>query len=92
VIETNGQGGGIVIKTNGRVDISAEQAINLKAPDVNIDCANYKVKTSKYDLQCTGGVDIDGSVVNIAGGTAQANSVQPPNPQSVYNNTGVTTY
>ena len=91
VIETNGEDGGIVIKTNGKIDLAA-QDINMKATNVNIDCNNYSVKASKYDLQCDGGVDIDGSVVNIAGGTAQATSVSTPDPQSTYDNTGVTTY
>ena len=92
IIETNGESGGITVKTKGTITLAADEAVNIKSPNVNVDCEAYKIKTSKYDVQCAGGVDIDGSVINLASGGAQANSVSPPNPQSTYGNTGVTTY
>jgi len=93
VIETNGTGGGITIKTRGSVNISAGQDINMKADgNMNIDCQKYSVNCTKVDVECAGGVDIDGSVINLASETANPTSPSIPNPQSKYQNTGVTTY
>jgi len=91
VIETNGENGNIVVKTKGTITLAADQTIQMKAPNVNVDCQNYSVKADKVDVQCTGQVDIDGSLINLANG-ANAPAVNPPNPQSRYGNTGVTTY
>ena len=44
------------------------------------------------DVACGGGVDIDGSVINLASDTASPDSPVIPSPQSQYQNTGVTTY
>jgi hypothetical protein len=93
VIETNGSDGAITIKTKGNVNISAEQNINMKAGgDMNIECQKYSVTCSKVDVQSTGGVDIDGSIINLAGATSAPTAPSIPNPQSTYGNTGVTTY
>ena len=91
VIETNGENGNIVVKTKGTITLAADQTIQMKAPNVNVDCQSYSVKADKVDVQCTGQVDIDGSLINLANG-ANAPAVNPPNPQSRYGNTGVTTY
>ena len=92
VIETNGTGGGITIKTKGSVNIAAED-INMKADrNINIDCQKYSVNCTKMDVACDGGVDIDGSVINLASDTADPTPTTIPDPQSLYDNTGVTTY
>ena len=90
VIETNGQAGGITVKTKGTITL-AGNTVQMKATNINMDCANYSLKADKVDVDCTGQVDIDGSLINLANG-ADARSVDPPNPQSRYGNTGVTTY
>ncbi len=93
VIETNGTGGGITIKTKGSVNISADENINMRAGgNLNIDCQKYSVNCTKVDVECAGGVDIDGSIINLASETADVSGFTIPNPQSQYQNTGVTTY
>jgi hypothetical protein len=93
VIETNGTGGGITIKTKGAVNIAAGEDINMKADgNINIDCQKYSVNCTKVDIECGGGVDIDGSVINLASETASPTAPSIPSPQSKYQNTGVTTY
>ena len=92
VIETNGSDGAITIKTNGTVNVAAGQAINMQAPNINIGCDKFSVDAGDIQMQ--------GNQVNIdpGGGTVQlANGASPtgpsiPNPQSTYDNTGVTTY
>lgn len=92
VIETNGAGGGITIKTNGSVNIAAED-INMRANrNINIACEKYSVSCEKVDIDCTGEVDIDGSRIDLASDTAAPTPPTIPNPQSLYQNTGVTTY
>jgi hypothetical protein len=90
VIETNGSDGAITIKTNGNVNIEAGQDINMKAPNVNIGCDKFSVDAG--DIQMQGNqVNIDGGEVQLANG---ASPTEPsiPDPQSTYDNTGVTTY
>jgi hypothetical protein len=92
VIETNGSDGAITIKTNGNVNIEAGQDINMQAPNINIGCDKFSVNAEDIQMQ--------GNQVNIdpGGGTVQlANGASPtepsiPDPQSTYDNTGVTTY
>ena len=91
VIETNGEDGGIVIKTRGTISLAASGSIDMKSPNINMDCQNYSVKADKVDIACEGQVDIDGSLINLANG-AEARRVDTPNPQSRYGNRGVTTY
>ena len=92
VIETNGAGGAITIKTNGTVNIAAGEAINMEAPEVNIGCTKFSVDAG--DIQMQGNqVNIDPGIGNIQ----LANGANPetptiPSPQSLYGNTGVTTY
>lgn len=93
VIETNGAAGGITIKTKGTVNISADQDINMRSGgNLNIDCQKYSVNCTKVDIDSTGRVDIDGSEIYLASDTASPTPPNIPNPQSRYQNTGVTTY
>lgn len=94
VIETNGAGGGITIKTNGNVNVTADE-INMRANrNINMACQKYSLTCDKLDIACAGEVDIDGSRIDLAGGTASADppDIPDPGPQSRYQNTGVTTY
>lgn len=94
VIETNGANGAITIKTNGNVNIDAGQDINMKAGgNMNIGCTNFSVNA-------TDNIQMQGQQVNIdpGNGTIElANGATPttpiiPNPQSIYDNEGITTY
>lgn len=94
VIETNGDGtDGITIKTTGSVNISADRDINMRAGgNMNLQCQKYSVNCSKVDIESSGQVDIDGSKIYLASETASPTAPNIPNPQSTYDNTGVTTY
>jgi len=94
VIETNGDGtDGITIKTKGSINLAADSDINLQAGrNMNIQCQKYSVNCSKVDVQSSGQVDIDGSKIYLASNTASPTAPNIPNPQSTYDNTGVTTY
>ena len=93
VIETNGSGGGVTIKTNGNVNVAAGGAINMRASDINIGCNKFSVNAEDIQMQ---GTEI--SINPGEEGTIQlANGADPtapsiPDPQSLYGNTGVTTY
>lgn len=93
VIETNGAGGAITIKTNGTVNLAAGEAINMDAPNINIGCDTFSVGAQNIEMKGSVGVNIDpgAGVINLAGG-ASPESPSIPNPQSTYDNTGVTTY
>ncbi len=95
VIETNGVGGGIIVKTNGTINMQAGESINLTAPDVNISCNKFSVGAAgNVDILAGGNANIDGTQVHLASGQALPTPAIPPNPliQSTYGNIGVTTY
>jgi len=92
VIETNGADGAITIKTNGDVNIDAGQAINMRAPNVNIGCTKFSVNAG--DIQMQGNqvnIDPGNGTIQLADGASPENPTIP-DPQSLYDNTGVTTY
>jgi len=93
VIETNGSDGAITIKTNGNVNISAGQDINMKADgNVNIECDKFSVDAQ--DIQMQGkqvNIDPDTGTIELANG-ATPTPPSIPNPQSIYDNEGITTY
>ena len=92
VIETNGADGAITIKTNGNVNIDAGQAINMRAPNVNIGCTKFSVNAG--DIQMQGNqvnIDPGNGTIELAAGASPDNPTIP-DPQSLYDNTGVTTY
>jgi hypothetical protein len=95
VIETNGDDSdGITIKTTGNVNIQAGEDINIDASnDINIACGG-KFSVDAEDIQMQGNqvnIDPGGGTIQLANRT---NTTAPtiPNPQSTYDNTGVTTY
>ena len=94
VIETNGTGGGIIIKTKGSISIAADESINMKAGgDLNIECSKFSVNAGgSVDISTGSPVNIDGSVINLASAAASPNPANIADQQSTYGNTGVTTY
>jgi len=92
VIQTNGFGGSIVIKTNGKVIVDAQDDININtAKDLNIKCNKFSVDSATVAMKSSGVVDIDGSIINLANG-ASTNAVDTTGQDSQYGNTGITTY
>lgn len=92
VIQTNGFGGSIVIKTNGKVIVDAQDDININTPkDLNIKCAKFSVNSNAIDMVGSAGVNIDGSKIDLANG-ASTNAVDTTGQDSQYGNTGITTY
>lgn len=92
VIETNGTGGSIIIKTKGKVIVDAGDDININtAKDLNIKCSKFSVDSASIEMKGSGGVKIDGSRIDLADG-ASTNSVDTTGKASQYGNTGITTY
>lgn len=92
VIETNGAGGSIVIKTNGNVIVDAGQSINLNAAQgVNIKCSKFSVDSNTVEIKGSGDVNIDGDKINLAMGASPTSPVTT-GQVSTYENTGITTY
>ena len=92
VIETNGAGGSIVIKTNGNVIVDAGQSINLNAAQgVNIKCSKFSVDSNTVEIKGSGDVNIDGDKINLAMGASPTAPVTT-GQVSTYENTGITTY
>jgi hypothetical protein len=94
VIETNGTGGGIIVKTKGTISISADEDINMKAGgDLNIECSKLSISTeSSVEIESGSSVNIDGTEVYLASDKANPNPAQIADEQSTYGNIGVTTY
>lgn len=94
VIETNGDSSdGITIKTTGSVNIKAGEDINMEANNINIGC-DGKFSVNAGNIQMQGSqvnIDPGGGTIQLANGTSTT-APSIPNPQSTYDNTGVTTY
>ena len=66
VIETNGAGGGITIKTNGTVMVDALAGVDINtAGDINMQCANFNLNCATMNAKA-GTMNLDGGVVNLA--------------------------
>jgi len=94
-IQTNGENGAIRIKTNGKVDIeanhigiSASGNINMKAAGaINIEAG------SDLSLKSGGTVFADGAPnIRLNEGGSQSADPDIGNTESIYGNTGITTY
>ena len=94
-IQTNGDNGAIRIKTNGKVDIQADNIgieastnINMKAEGaINIESGG------NLSLKSGGTVYADGAPdIRLNEGGSQSANPNIGNAESVYGNTGVTTY
>lgn len=72
VIETNGVGGGITIKTNGRASIQALEGIDISTMgNINMGC-------TQFNLTCTAGMNVQaGPVMNLDAGVV---NIAPPAP------------
>jgi len=93
VIETNGAGGGITIKTKGAVFINADDSINIDSgADINMkSLGKISMESNSLDIR-SGPINIDGDVINLASNLAQPNPPGISNQTSQYGNTGITTY
>lgn len=66
VIETNGVGGGITIKTNGTVMVDALTGVDINtAGNINMQCANFNLNCATMNAKA-GVMNLDGGVVNLA--------------------------
>ena len=95
-IETNGVGGAIRIKTNGKVDISGAQGIGVES------LGNIDIKGANVNIEATNNMNLKaGNSLKEEGGTEI--QLNPPSPvpsanpdigsaESHYGNTGITTY
>ena len=93
-IQTNGADGAIRIKTKGKVDIDATN-IGINATS-NIDIkagGNINMESGgTTNIKAGGNVNADGAQVQLNGGLAATANPNIGNDESLYNNTGVTTY
>ena len=93
VIETNGTGGGIIVKTKGTISMEAATSINLNSPNINISCNKFSVDAGgSVDIKAGGNANIDGSQIYLASDKASPTPATIADAQSTYNNIGVTTY
>jgi hypothetical protein len=66
VIETNGAGGGITIKTNGTVMVDALQGVDINtAGNINMQCAQFNLTCADMNAKA-GVINLDGGIVNLA--------------------------
>jgi len=66
VIETNGVGGGITIKTNGTVMVDALTGVDINtAGNINMQCASFNLNCATMNAKA-GVMNLDGGVVNLA--------------------------
>ena len=78
VLETRGSlGGEIILKTNGTIKLEAGTSIEMTAPIIKQNSITQNSTTTKFDVFSAGPVNIDGSLINLAGGQAQADPVVP---------------
>ena len=93
-IQTNGEGGHIRIKTNGKVDIDAEN-IGINAAE-NIDIkagGNIRMDSGGFtSILAKGNINADGIQVQLNGGLSTPSVPNITNSESYYGNDGVTTY
>tara|TARA_R110000796_G_C14567850_1_gene435497 strand:+ start:5936 stop:7024 length:1089 start_codon:yes stop_codon:yes gene_type:complete len=94
-IQTHGTDGAIRIKTNGKVDISAENidieassVINMKGATVNMEATN-----GDFNIKSSGTINVDGNQVqlnptyNVPGAATDIGSTE-----DTYGGSGITTY
>jgi hypothetical protein len=73
IIETNGVGGGITIKTNGNVMVESLVGVDITTPGyINMACAGFS-------LNATTGINIQAPLINIGSGQSIVN-LAPPTP------------
>lgn len=67
VIETNGVGGGIVIKTNGKVSVEALQGIDMcTAGSINMSCTSYNLTCANMNVAALATMNLDAPLINLA--------------------------
>ena len=78
ILETRGSlGGEIILKTNGTIKLQAGTAIEMVAPVIKTNAATQTFTGATFDVAAAGPVNIDGAVVNLAGGFASPATVFP---------------
>jgi len=93
-IQTNGEGGAIRIKTNGKVDIDAKN-IGINATDnIDIKAKNIKMEAREVIsiLAVEGNINADGVEIQLNGGLSKPAVPLIGNTESYYDNSGITTY
>jgi hypothetical protein len=94
-IETNGEGGAIVIKTRGDIRLDAGGNIDMKAGGEIRMQSKQKLSLQSVegglDVQSASTANIDAPTINLADG-ASPSEPSVEGQQSYYGNTGVTTY
>jgi len=67
VIETNGVGGGIVIKTNGKISLEALQGIDMcTAGAINMSCTSYNLTCTNMNAVALALMNLDAPIINLA--------------------------
>jgi hypothetical protein len=67
VIETNGVGGGIVIKTNGKVSVEALQGIDMcTAGLINMSCTSFNLTCANMNVAALTTMNLDAPLINLA--------------------------
>jgi hypothetical protein len=94
-IETNGEGGAVIIKTKGDIRLDAGGNIDMKAGGQirmqSQDNLSIKSNSGSLEVQSAGTANIDAPTINLANGSSPSDpNVQ--GEQSYYGNEGITTY
>lgn len=67
IIETNGVGGGIVIKTNGKISLEALQGIDMcTAGSINMSCTSYNLTCTNMNAVALALMNLDAPLINLA--------------------------
>tara|TARA_R110000803_G_scaffold62612_1_gene122963 strand:+ start:961 stop:2052 length:1092 start_codon:yes stop_codon:yes gene_type:complete len=93
-IETNGDGGAIVIKTKGDIRLDAGGNIEMKAGGqirMQSDGGATNITCPTLEVAVVGNANIDAATIQLANG-ANASPPSVEGTQSTYGNTGITTY
>jgi len=78
VLETRGVGGGdIILKTNGTIKLQAGVGIEMTAPVIKTQAGTQNATVANFNVASLGPVNIDGSIINLAGGAASPDPVIP---------------